>query len=106
MVAEVAHTGWIDKTVKATLSDPDAAATIFDLNGNVSQSLEFDEVSGNVHAGDKVGTITFKQRNAVIATMDLVACEDVAAPISSRAWACGGTGSGADSPGRARRRSP
>ncbi|HIY83348.1 MAG TPA: serine hydrolase [Candidatus Rubneribacter avistercoris] len=80
VVAEVAHTGWIDKTVKATLSDPDAAATIFDLNGNVSQSLEFDEVSGNVHAGDKVGTITFKQRNAVIATMDLVACEDVAAP--------------------------
>lgn len=30
--------------------------------------------------GDKVGTITFKQRNTVIATMDLVACEDVDAP--------------------------
>ena len=80
VVAEVAHTGWIDKTVKATPLDPQAAVTIFDLNGNVSQSLEFDELSGNVKEGDKVGTITFKQRNATIATMDLVACEDVSAP--------------------------
>lgn len=80
VVAEVAHGDWIDKTVKATLSDPEASATIFDLNGNVSQSLSFDEVKGNVKAGDKVGSITFKQRNATIATYDLVACEDVAAP--------------------------
>lgn len=80
VVAEVSHTGWIDKTVKATLRDPEAAVTIFDLNGNVSQSLDFDELTGNVKTGDKVGTITFKQRNATIATMDLVACEDLDAP--------------------------
>ena len=66
--------------MKAPLRDPAAAVTIFDLNGNVSQSLEFDELAGNVKEGDKVGTITFKQRNTVIATMDLVACEDVDAP--------------------------
>ncbi len=80
VVAEVAHAGWINVTVKATLSDPDASVEVFDLNGNVSQVLEFDEVTGDVQAGDKVGTITFKQRNEVVATMDLVACEDVAAP--------------------------
>lgn len=80
VVAEVAHAGWIDKTVKATFSDPAASVDIFDLNGNVSQSLEFDELTGDVKAGDKVGTATFKQRNTVIATMDLVACEDLAAP--------------------------
>ncbi len=80
VVAEVAHADWIDATVKATLSDPDASVRVFDLNGNVSQSLEFDELTGDVHAGDKVGTITFKQRNAIVATLDLVACEDVAAP--------------------------
>ena len=80
LVAEVAHTAWIDKTVEATFADPAASVEIFDLNGNVSQALEFDELSGDVKAGDKVGTATFKQRNAVIATMDLVACEDVAAP--------------------------
>ncbi|MEG1493250.1 MAG: serine hydrolase [Gordonibacter sp.] len=80
VVAEVPHSEWIDETVKATLADPEAFIRIFDLNGNVSQSLEFDEVKGNVRAGDKVGTITFKQRNAVVATQDLVACEDVTAP--------------------------
>lgn len=80
LVAEVAHSAWIDKTVEATFADPAATVDIFDLNGNVSQSFEFDELSGDVKAGDKVGTATFKQRNTVIATMDLVACEDVDAP--------------------------
>ena len=79
-MAEVAHSAWIDKTVEATFADPAATVDIFDLNGNVSQSFEFDELSGDVKAGDKVGTATFKQRNTVIATMDLVACEDVDAP--------------------------
>lgn len=80
VIAEVAHTGWIDKTVKATLADPDAEATVFDLNGNVSQMVELADIDYDVSAGDVVGHITFKQRNNVIAEMDLVACEDVAAP--------------------------
>lgn len=80
VVAEVAHTAWIDRTVKATVADPDQAIDIFDLNGNISQSVEYAELSGNVHAGDKVGTLTFKQRNAVMATVDLIAAEDVNAP--------------------------
>lgn len=80
VIAEVAHTGWIDRTVKATLADPDAEATVFDLNGNVSQLVELADIDYDVSAGDVVGHITFKQRNNVIAEMDLVACEDVAAP--------------------------
>lgn len=80
VIVEIAHTGWIDQTVKATLSDPDAVATVFDLNGNVSQALEYEEIDYDVHAGDVVGTIAFKQRNEVIAEFDLVACEDVSAP--------------------------
>ena len=80
LVAEVAHTDWVDKTVRATVADPNAAVSIFDLNGNVSESVEYAELSGNVKAGQKIGTITFKQRNQVIATLDLVAAEDVTAP--------------------------
>ena len=80
VVAEVPHADWIDKTVKATLSDPEASVRIFDLNGNISQSVEYDELMGNVHAGDKIGTLTFKQRNSVMATVDLIAAEDVNAP--------------------------
>lgn len=80
LVAEVALADWVDRTVPATLADPDATARVFDLNGNVSQEVSFDEVTGPVRVGDKVGTITYKQRNEVVATADLVACEDVAAP--------------------------
>lgn len=80
VVARVALASWPDKTVDATFSDPDAAAEVFALNGNVSQSFEFNEVSGSVHAGDVVGKATFYQHNEVIATLDVIACEDVAAP--------------------------
>lgn len=80
IVAEVAHTEWIDGTVKATVADPDQTIDIFDLNGNISQSVEYAELTGTVHAGDKVGTLTFKQRNEVVATVDLIAAEDVDAP--------------------------
>ena len=81
-VAKVVQYAMTNDTFRAAVGGGSTTiqVTIFDLNGNVSQSLEFDELAGNVKEGDKVGTITFKQRNTVIATMDLVACEDVDAP--------------------------
>lgn len=80
VIAEVSHADWIDRTVPATLADPDASIEVFDFEGNVSQSLSFNELRGTVHAGDKVGTIVFKQQNQVVAEQDLVACETVDAP--------------------------
>lgn len=80
LVADVALSAWTDKTVKATAADPNATANIFDLNGNVSQSVEYEKIDGTVHAGDKVGTITYKQRNETVATVDLIAAETVAGP--------------------------
>jgi len=80
IVAEVAHADWTDKTVKATLKDPQQSVSIFDLNGNINQTVVYDALHGNVHVGDKVGTITFKQRNNVLVTVDMIACEEVPAP--------------------------
>lgn len=80
LMADVALADWVDKTVPATIADPSAAVDVFDLDGNVSQEASYETVSGNVHAGDKVGTLTFKQRNEVIATVDLVAAQDATAP--------------------------
>lgn len=80
IVAEVAHIDWIDKTIKATLAEPSQEIKIFDLSGNISQSVEYETVSGDVKVGDKVGTLTFKQRNKVIATVDMISCEDINAP--------------------------
>ncbi len=80
VIAAASHADWIDKTVPATLADPDAKVLVFDFEGNVSQSITFNELHGTVNAGDKVGTIVFKQRNQVVAEQDLVACETVPAP--------------------------
>ena len=80
VVANVSHTGWLDKTFKATLKDPDASVNVFALDGNVSQEVTYDSVSGDVSPGQKVGTITFYQHNEVIAQQDLVAAESCSAP--------------------------
>ena len=80
VVAEVAHGDWTDKTIKATFSEPDGSLDVFSLKGNVSCTMSFDNVSGTVHEGDKVGSAVFKQHNETIAAVDLIACEDVAAP--------------------------
>ena len=80
VVAEVSMKAWIDKTVKATFADPSKSVEVFALNGNVSQSFEFAEIGGAVSAGDVVGKATFYQANKVIATVDIVAAESVAAP--------------------------
>lgn len=80
VIADASHADWIDKTVKVTLADPEAKISVFDLEGNVSQSVNLDEIHGTVNAGDIVGTITFKQRNMVVAEQKLVACETVEAP--------------------------
>lgn len=80
VVAEVAHKSWLDKTVKATLADPDASLRVFSFDGNISQEVVFGDVKGKVKVGDKVGSISFYQHNEVIATCDMVAAEEVAAP--------------------------
>lgn len=80
VVAEVSHASWMDKTVKVTFSDPQASVEVFRFDGNVSQDMEFFEVVGSVRAGDVLGRVRFYQANREIAALDLVACEDVAAP--------------------------
>lgn len=80
VLAEVSLPAWTDKTVPATIEDPRASVRVFDLAGNVSQKVEFNEPPGAVEAGDVVGTITFLQHNRPIESFDLIACEDVQAP--------------------------
>lgn len=80
VIAHVAHKAWLDKTIPVTLEDPDQYVEVFDLSGNISQELQFDEPEDDVAAGDVLGTITFYQRNEIIAQQNLVACEDCQAP--------------------------
>ncbi len=80
IVAEVTHGGWIDKTVKATLADPDQTIEVFAVEGNISQEFHLNDANGNVKVGDVLGTVTFYQHNEELITVDVVAAEDVAAP--------------------------
>ncbi len=80
LMAYVSHQSWPDKTIAATIENPDQTVRIFDLQGNVSQEVVFDKITEDVRVGDKLGTLTFKQHNNVIATVKIVSCEDVAAP--------------------------
>ena len=78
--ADVAHAGWVDTTFKVALADPNAQVSVFDFEGNVYQDITLNEVSGNVKAGDVIGSVTFKQRDTELVTLDIVACEDQPAP--------------------------
>lgn len=80
LVAQVPAAAWLDKRVDATLEDPAATVRVFNIQGNVSQDVEYEYPEGSVHAGDVLGTITYKQRNEVIATAKLVAAQDLPGP--------------------------
>lgn len=80
LFAEVAHPGWIDRTFKTYLENPDEILTIFDIDGNVTQQVVFDNLEGNVKAGDVVGVVHFMQHNQVLCTKNIIAAEDCKAP--------------------------
>lgn len=80
LMARVSQTDWTDKTIDATLADPAAQATVFSLAGEVTEKVSYDDLSGTVHVGDKVGSVTLKQDGTKIAVMDLVADEEGTGP--------------------------
>lgn len=80
LMARVSQTDWTDKTIDATLADPTAQATVFSLAGEVTEKVSYDDLSGTVHVGDKVGSVTLKQDGTKIAVMDLVADEEGMGP--------------------------
>lgn len=80
LMARVSQTDWTDKTIDATLADPTAQATVFSLAGEVTEKVSYDDLSGTVHVGDKVGSVTLKQDGTKIAFMDLVADEEGTGP--------------------------
>ena len=57
-----------------------AAAAFNPFTGEVTEKVSYDDLSGTVHVGDKVGSVTLKQDGTKIAVMDLVADEEGAGP--------------------------
>ena len=69
-----------------TYEDPSARVYIFDLDGDFTQTINFNTMSGDVHKGDKCGEIVFEQNGKTVESIDIVAAEDVAAPTPFRAF--------------------
>lgn len=80
LIARVAHTDWTDKTVDVTLAEPDATMTLFIPQGPLEQEISCSDVSGSVHEGDELGTLTVTQDGTELAQVALVAAEDVEEP--------------------------
>lgn len=80
VVAYVSLTSWLDKTVPATFQNPQETVSVFAPNGNVSQEFELSNVNGGVKAGDVIGKAKFYQRNTEIASVNVIACENVPGP--------------------------
>lgn len=80
VVGYAALSAWIDKTVPVTFADPQAAVEVFAFDGQIDQAFTFDDIEGEVEAGQVVGQAVFYQDGEVLARQDLVACESVAAP--------------------------
>ena len=86
IIGYVPHTDWIDKSIPVTYEDPSARVYIFDLDGDFTQTINFNTMSGDVHKGDKCGEIVFEQNGKTVESIDIVAAEDVAAPTPFRAF--------------------
>ena len=80
MVGYAALSAWIDKTVPVTFADPQAAIEVFAFDGEIDQAFTFDDIEGEVQAGQVVGQAVFYQDGQLLTRQDLVACESVAAP--------------------------
>ena len=80
LVAKVAHNDWVDVTVNATVADPGLTAAVFSAFGPVQAKASYNELSGDIHAGDVIGSLAFVQDDKQIAQTDIIAVEDVAAP--------------------------
>lgn len=89
VAAEVAHGGWTDRTVEATVLEAGATATVPADGGRIEQEATFFEIGGDVERGDAVGRLTFRQNGEVLWEGDLVAAEDVAAPTWWEGWGVG-----------------
>ncbi|QWT17452.1 serine hydrolase [Collinsella sp. zg1085] len=80
LVARVAHAGWSDKTVGATIENPTQAVPIFSLADPVEEELQVQEVTGAVHTGDSLGTLKLRQGQRELAEVEVVAAENQDGP--------------------------
>lgn len=71
---------YLDRTVPAAIAES-KTQLVLDLAGDITKSYELSQVSAPIKQGDTVGSASFVQGGRLIATVPLVATEDVAKPF-------------------------
>ena len=85
-LGEACVISYLDRTVVGEVSE-DTTLTVFDVAGQVERKIAMVDVKAPVVRGQKIGVATFSQNERVVATIPLVATEDVKAPnIFERVW--------------------
>lgn len=79
IIGESPVTDYLDLTVPAAV-DEDARIPVLDVLGPITRTVTMTTVDAPVKKGERIGVATFTQRGEVIATVPLVATEDVAEP--------------------------
>lgn len=80
VLVDAPMSGYLNRTVKAGVAD-DVNAMVLDFDGDISVDVRLVDISDGVSAGQKVGTITWRQGEKVIASAPLLAKENVGAPM-------------------------
>lgn len=80
VLAEAAMSSFLDRTVAVGVTD-DVSAYVLDYNGDISVDVKLTDISDGVTVGDRVGTVTWRQNEVVVASAPLVAKESVRAPM-------------------------
>lgn len=81
LVARVAHADWSDRAVDVVAKQADKKVGIFSLAGEVTEQADLPQsVSGDVKAGQKLGTLTLSQDGREVGSVELVSAEDEPAP--------------------------
>jgi len=86
IVAKAPVSDYLDVQVPAAVSG-DTTVTVLDLNGPISRRITVSTISAPVKRGQTVGVATFAQAGKTIASVPLVATEDVKRPNPfARVW--------------------
>ena len=78
IVARVTNRAWSDKTVAVTTKQKTVG--LFSLLGKVSEDVQLTGAAGAVSEGQTMGTLTLTQAGKQVASVELVAAENQAAP--------------------------
>ena len=85
VVGRAKVTNFLDKTVPVAISE-DTSSTVFDIAGEIERAVEIKDTVAPVVKGDELGSMTFTQRDKLIARVPLVAAQDIAKPFFLTQW--------------------